>query len=107
MDSVVCSAAKWLKHTRKHSNKTVDKEWLALQAISPGSWSVVCGTVVEVMQPSRKPCASARRERMCCGAEATQDMPYSMGVDKVEHAGENPCTCVSERVSILPVHMYG
>ena len=36
---------------------------------------MVRGTVEEVMRPSRKPCASvalkSRRERTCCGIEAT------------------------------------
>ena len=38
---------------------------------------------------------------------AMRDVPCSAGVDTVEHAGENPCTCASERMSISPVHVYG
>ena len=61
--------------------------------------------VVEATRPSREPSALARGEQTCCRAEAMRDVPPRVGVGKVEHAGENLCMCMSERMSIWPVHV--
>ena len=72
-----------------------------------GSWTkltprpMVRGTVVESTCPSRKPCAPAREEWMCCGAEATQDVSHSVAVGKVKCVHENPHTCASESACMV------
>ena len=77
-----------------------------------GSWTeltpgpMVLGAVVDVTQLSRETVVLAHGEQICCGTDATQDVPRSAGASQVEHAGENPCTCGSERVSISPVGMH-
>ena len=62
-----------------------------------GAWSkpevahepLACDAVEEVMRPSPEACASVGVEQMCCGIEATRDVPpCSAGVGKSVHVCE-------------------
>ena len=52
---------------------------------------VVCDTLAEVTWPSSETCALACGELTCRVAEATSDVLRSVGMSKVQRAGENPC----------------
>uniref|UniRef100_A0A8C4PZI6 Uncharacterized protein n=1 Tax=Eptatretus burgeri TaxID=7764 RepID=A0A8C4PZI6_EPTBU len=63
--------------------RRADYIWRADSRAEQCTWSkpevahgpLACDAVEEVMRPSREACASVRVEQMCCGIEATRDVP--------------------------------